>query len=141
MNVTRTRFIPLVGLVIALALAYALNQWLDIQERNFHFTFISGQYFAWLLVCGLFLIAIWLALAWITLRLSRRSTLVSVIFLVLGLLVFSYPLLFQRFTWILNLRPIIINYWIDTPLSYTGIFIVVLGFLNLLLPINSSVKS
>jgi len=136
-NATRTKFIPLLGLVIALALAYAINQWLNIQERNVHLTFNSGQYHVWLLVCGLLLIAIWLALAWITLRLSRRSALVSVIFLVMGLLVFSCPLLFPWFTWI----PILTRYWIDTPLSYTGIFIVVLGFLNLLLPINSSVKS
>jgi hypothetical protein len=123
--------------VIALGLAYAINQWLTIQERNFRATSNYVQWVIWLLVCGLLLIVIWLALAWITLSLSHRSALVSIVFLVVGLLVFSYPLLWQSFRWI----PTLVNYWIDTPLSYTGIFIVVVGFLNLLRPINRSGKS
>ena len=137
MTVTRTRLFPLLGLVIALALAYAINQWLYVQERNFRFTSNYKLYLVWLLVCGLLLIIVWLALGWITLSLSHRSALVSIIFLVVGLLVFSYPLLWQSFRWI----PTLVNYWIDTPLSYTGIFIVVIGFLNLLRPINRSEKS
>jgi hypothetical protein len=134
---TRTRLLPLLGLVIALALAYAINRMLYIQERNFRFTSNFKLYLIWLLVCGLLLIVIWLALGWITLSLSHRSALVSIVFLVVGLSVFSYPFLWQSFTWIPNLMV----YWIDTPLSYTGSYIVVLGFLNLFLPINRSEKS
>lgn len=137
MTGTRTRLLPLLGLVIALALAYAINRMLTIQERNFRFTSNFKLYLIWLLVCGLLLIVIWLGLAWITLSLSHRSALVSIVFLVVGLLVFSYPFLWQSFTWIPN----VVVYWIDTPLSYTGSYIVVLGFLNLFLPINRSEKS
>jgi len=137
MSDTRTRFIPLLGLVIAIALAYAINQWLTLQERNFRVTSNYKLYSVWLLVSGLFIIIVWLALGWITLKLGHRSVLVSIIFLVAGLLVFSYPILWQSFRWI----PTLVIYWTDTPLAYTGIFIVVIGTLNLLRMINRSEKS
>ena len=134
---TRSRFIPLLGLLVVLALAFVLNRWLYIQGHSGFPFFYLRMIYIWNLVGGLFLITVWLALAWITLILSRRSNLVSIIFLAVGLLVYSYPGLNLWFSWL----PVLVTlYSTSTPFSYTGIFIVVLGVLHLLLPINSSAK-
>jgi hypothetical protein len=137
MTGARTKFIPLLGLLIVLALAYGLYQWLFVQWRVARGEGAFPRLFIAELASGMFLIVIWLALGWITLGRSQRSVLVSVIFLALGFLVYFYPYLQQLIPWL----PFIIIFNAYQPLSYTGIFISVLGVLHLLLPASSPVKS
>jgi len=134
---TRTRFIPLLGLLIVLALAYGLDQLYFGQLRAAGLTSDYARLYIWEMVIGLFLIVIWLTLGWITLVRSRRSVLVSVIFLALGFLIYCYPYLYIMTPW-WWLPPIFRAF--HTPLSYTGIFVSVLGALHLYLTIDSSEK-
>jgi hypothetical protein len=134
----RSRFLPLLGVLIALVLTFALNQWLYDQARLVRITSGYARLYVLEIISGLFLIIVWLALAWITLVRSQRSALVSIIFLALGFFIYCY-----QYIWILGIwswLPLLFKSF-DTPLSYTGIFIAVLGGLHFLLPASSSAKS
>ena len=133
------RLIPLLGLLASLALAYGLDQWLYIQSRNARVTSNFAQLYIWDIVCGLLLIAIWSALAWVTLILSRRSVVVSLIFVALGISVYCYPYFYMA-NWLPGI-PFLPYLPLQSTLSFTGLFIAVLGILHLLLPISGSENS
>jgi len=120
-----------VGALITLVLAYLLDSWLFTQTRlakSNHLVGIQDPLFLWTVISGLVLFAAWLALSWIALTRSRRSTLVSIVILIIGLLLYLYPYLELLFTWL----PMLF-FTVRTPLTYTGLFIAVLSILQLLL--------
>lgn len=120
-----------IGVLITLLLSYLMDSWLFIQTRLARSSGqigIQNPLFIWTVVSGLILFAAWLALCWITLTRSRRSTLVSVFVLILGLLLYVYPYLQLLFTWV----PMIF-FTVRTPLNYTGLFVAVLSIVQLLI--------
>jgi hypothetical protein len=130
----RTRYLPIVSVLFSVVLAYGLDQLYFSQSRAARLTSDYAQLYIWEMAIGLFLIVIWLALGWITLVRSQQSVLVSVIFLALGFLIYCYPYLYIMTAW--SWLPPIFRAF-HTPLSYTGIFIFVLGVLHLFLPTNN----
>jgi hypothetical protein len=133
----RSKYSSLIGMVIGLFLFFGIDRWLDrqvrIAQKNAHFQ----PYMIWIIVSGLAICALFYALSWLTLFRSQRSVSISIIFIVVGLIVYTYPVLYlwtpQWIPW-LNL-PYISAY--NTPLPYTGIFITALGILHLSLPFVS----
>lgn len=124
------RIIFPVGVLLTLALAYLLDSWLFTQtrlSRATDFTGIRDPLFLWTVVSGLVLFVAWLALSWITLTRGHRSTLFSIIVLIVGLLLYVYPFLQLVVIWI----PMIF-FTVRTPLAYTGLFVAVLSILHLL---------
>ena len=130
----RSRYSSLVGMLISLMLFLGLDRWLAEQARLARDSSNYQSYALWVTLIGLAIGALLYLLSWLTLSRSQRSTPISIVFIVVGLLVYFYPLLYLWSpVWMpwLNL-PYIYAY--DTPAAYTGIFITVLGVLHLSLP-------
>jgi hypothetical protein len=129
-------YVSLVGMLITLLAAYALDRWLfrtmQLATKTSNYVYL----YVWTLGSGLVLLAVWLGLGWITLARSRRSLLVSIQFLIVGSLIYYYPLLQISFV----LLPYLFT-GVRTPLSYSGLFIAFLGLLHLFLPIEISQRS
>jgi uncharacterized membrane protein len=126
----RSKYLSLVGMVISFLLFFGLDRWLANQAQLAQDNADFQPYMLWTILIGLAICAVLYILSWLTLYRSQRSSLISIIFIVVGLLVYAYPVLYQWITWL----PIPYLYFYDTPFAYTGIFIVLLGILHLSLP-------
>jgi hypothetical protein len=124
------RIIFPVGVFATLFVAYFLDRWLLTHTRLARAEGNSFPLFLWTIVSGGVLYASWLALSWITLTRSRRSTPVSAVVLIVGFLLFIYPYLYLTWTWLPTLFVME-----RTPLAYTGLFVAVLSILHLLVTI------
>jgi hypothetical protein len=129
-------YVSLIGMLVTLLAAYGLDRWLfrsmRLAMKTSNFVYLS----VWTLGSGLALLAVWVVLGWLTLARSRRSLLVSLIFLIIGSLIYSYYYLQMFFVWL----PYLFTE-VRTPLSYSGLFIAFLGLLHLFLPIEISQRS
>lgn len=125
-----------VGVLITLVLAYLLDRWLFSQTRLAQSTGNQYPLILWTAVSGFVLFATWLALSWIALTRSRRSTPVSIIILIIGLLLYLYPYLQLLVTWL----PMLF-FTVRTPLTYTGLFIAVLSILQLIVKSPSRLRT
>jgi hypothetical protein len=130
------RYVSVIGMLVTLLAAYGLDRWLF---RTIQLAMTSGNYvylYVWTLGSGLALLAIWLDLGWITLARSRRSLLVSILYLIIGSLIYYYLYLQMFFVWL----PYLFTE-VRTPFSYSGLFIAFLGLLHLFLPPETSQHS
>lgn len=131
----RSKYSSLVGMVIAIILFIGIDKWLYWQERTARQNINFELYYLWVIVSGLAICALLCALSWLTLLKSQRSYPISIIFIAVGLIVYIYPILYLLIPqWIPWLSFPYISYY-NTPFVYTGIFIAVLGFLHLFLPL------
>ena len=130
----RSKYSSLMGTVIALALLFGLDKWLDRQARLARLNSDYQSYMIWIIMIGLAIGVVWFLLSWLTLLKSERSYLISIIFIFVGLIVYIYPVLYLwNPAWIAWLSlPYL--YGFNAPVAYTGIFIAVLGLLHLSLP-------
>ncbi len=130
----RSKYSSLVGMLVAALLFYGLDRWLANQASIARDSSNYQSYALWVSLIGLAVCAILYILGWMTLSRSQRSTAISIVFIVAGLLIYFYPLIYLWspvwFPW-LSLRYL---YAYDTPMAYTGIFITALGVLHLSLP-------
>lgn len=126
----RSRYSSLIGMIIALCMFFGIDRLLARQARIARQSSDFQQYMVWIIGIGLAIGVLLFVLSWLTLSRSQRSYQISFVFIVIGLLVYIYPILYLWIGW-LHL-PYLYNY--DTPISYTGIFISVLGVLHLSLP-------
>jgi hypothetical protein len=122
----------ILSMVITLALAYGIDQWIFFQFRYGKPLSDLGHAYIGNILGGLVLCAVWLALIWIILVKCRRNVAVSIIFIAVGLLAFVwFPLELVSPFWSVHLY--LFN-TIPANLQYSGLFIAALGFLMLLLP-------
>ena len=129
-------YVSLIGMLVTLLAAYGLDRWLF---RTMQLATETSNYvylYIWTLGSGLGLLAVWLGQGWLTLAHSRRSLPVSILFLIIGSLIYYYPLLQISFVWL----PYLFTH-VRTPLSYSGLFIAFLGLLHLFLPPETRQRS
>ncbi len=121
-----------IGALIVLVIAFLLDKWLFSQTRLAHSNPASTWYqdpiFVWTFVSGIILFALWIGLGWIVLARSQRSLPVSIIFLIVGLIIYLFPFLQMIFIWL----PYLFTN-VRTPLSYSGLYIAILSILQLLI--------
>ncbi|MBE0411725.1 MAG: hypothetical protein IBX69_18515 [Anaerolineales bacterium] len=123
------RYISILCILVAIALAYGLDRWLD-NQRNFAFrTTDITPLILWTLAIHFLLIAVFLGLFWIIFRWKKPDTSPGLIILIIGIATVIYPAL-QIFV---PAMPSIFTSF-NSILSYTGIFISFLGILKLLKP-------
>ena len=123
----RTGLLQFIATVIVLSLAYGVDKWLEIQYRIADLNINFSPFFTWKLTSGLFILVLWFALAWMMLFWKRRSNLISIVLLVLGLAAFVAPFAYPYFPatpFIFDLPP--------SAFTYTGILVAVLSGLKLL---------
>jgi hypothetical protein len=130
----RSKYAALIGMFIALILFFGLDRWLDQQAQLARRTSDFRTYMIWIIVVGLVLGILLYTLSWLTLLKSQRSTAISIIFMLIGLLVYLYPVLYLWAPSWISWPHLSYLYTYSTPVAYTGIFIAVLGFLHLSLP-------
>jgi hypothetical protein len=121
------RYISLLGILVAIALAYGLDRWLD-NQRNFALrTTDITPLILWTLAIHFLLITVFLGLFWIIFRWNMSDTGLGSIILIIGIATVIYPALQIS---VPALPSIITSF--NSLLSYTGIFISFLGVLKLL---------
>ena len=125
----RSRYSSLLAMALALLLAFGIDKWFYQQTLIYRQRLNATVYEMWIIAVGLALCIVWSCLGWITLMRSRRSVIVSIIFLVIGSLVYIYPLLQLYFRWL----PLLVSSFIS-PFMNSGIYVAVLGILHLFLP-------
>jgi hypothetical protein len=120
-------YISLLGILVAIALAYGLDRWLD-NQRNFALrTTDITPLILWTLAIHFLLITVFLGLFWIIFRWNMSDTGLGSIILIIGIATVIYPALQIS---VPALPSIITSF--NSLLSYTGIFISFLGVLKLL---------
>jgi len=130
----RSKYSSLIGMVIAIILVFGLDLWLNKQERLARQNGEFQTYMIWIIVVGFVLGVILYALSWLALLRSQRSTPISIVFIIIGLVVYIYPVLYLWAPAWLSWLTLPYLYSYDTPFAYDGIYIAVLGFLHLSLP-------
>jgi hypothetical protein len=120
------RYISLLSILVAIALAYGLDSWL-INQRNLAFrTTDITPLIMWTLAIHFLLIAVFLGLFWIIFRWNISDTSPGLIILIIGIATVIYPALQIS---VPGLPSIFTSF--NSLLSYTGIFISFLGVLKL----------
>ncbi len=130
----RSKYSSLIGMVITLILIFGLDQWQAKQVRLARQSSDFQTYYIWIIIIGFAAGAILYALSWLTLLRSQKSAPISTIFIIIGLVVYSYPILYVWAPVLFPGMPLPYIYSYSTPLAHTGIFIAVLGVLHLSLP-------
>ncbi len=128
--------ISLVSMIITLVFAYVLDYWHFLLVKDLSQTGITGRFMPGEILAGILLCAVWLALGWLILIRSYRSTATSIIYILIGLLAFAWsPLQVAGPVVYSNLSPYIFLFPAQ-PINfqYSGLFIAILGGLGLFLP-------
>jgi len=120
------------SMLITLAIAYGIDQWLNIQQSYPRMNINFQQAFLWEFFSGLLLCVVWIALSWMVLVKNRRSVAISILYIVIGLLSFVWIPLEMASPFVMKHLFLFRN---SVPnLQYSGLFIAALGFLTLLFP-------
>ena len=120
------------SMLATLAIAYGIDRWIYGQLRLARQTGNNVRYETWIIVGGLVLLLVWLLFSWLILTKARRIPVVSIIYIVVGLLAFLwFPLQLVSVFWIVHLFLFPFQVY---NLQYTGLFITALGVVTLLFP-------
>jgi predicted membrane protein len=130
----RSKYSSLIGMVVALILFLGLDRWQDRQGRLAQQNSEFQTYMIWIIVIGLVIGVLLYGLSWLTLFQSQRSSPISIIFIIVGVIVYIYPVLYLWAPAWISWLPLPYIYSYSTPFAYTGIFLAVLGFLHFSLP-------
>jgi uncharacterized membrane protein len=130
----RSKYSSLAGMLISLFLFFGLDRWLADQAKIARDNTDFRSYVLWITLIGFAIAALLYVLSWLTLFRSQRSTPISIIFIVVGLVVYLYPVLYLWSPVWAPWLPLPYLFSYDTPVAYTGVFITVLGFLHLSQP-------
>ena len=134
----RSKYSSLLGMAIAVILFIGMDKWLYRQERLARQTPDFQLYVIWMVISGFAIFVILCVLSWVTLLKSQRSYPISILFLVVGIIVYTYPVLYLWLPLWIPWLPVPYISAYDSPFPYTGIFIAVLGFLHLFLPAEAN---
>ena len=124
-----SKYSSLIGTAMALIIFIGIDRWLYQQGRLALETSNFETFYFWVLVTGLGIFAILCALSYLTLLKSQPSTPISIAMMIVGLIVYIYPIVYLS-----GALPLPYISYYSTPFAYTGIFFAVLGFLHFYLP-------
>ena len=128
--------VSLIGLIAALGIAWGFDALIQYLNNRNQVTVSLSLLITWCLALfALLLAAIWLLLAWFVLSQAPRNIWISLVFLIVGLFIVTYPALV--FTplfccWVPYIGPLQISRTMY--LFSSGGFIAIIGLLNLVLP-------
>ena len=121
----RSGLIQIISTIVTLALAFGIDKWLVLQHRIAYSNSNFPLFFTWMLISCLFLLVIWIAIAWILFR-TWQSLPISILVLILGFTAFILPFAYLLIPGM--------PYLFEPPFSaftVTGMFVSVLSLLHL----------
>ena len=133
------KIIALLAMVAMLAIAWGMDVFLAYQSKLASASFNYVQFFALSAASALLLIALWFGLGWLALFKCGYSRLIWITFLAVGLFCTLFLYVAPSLTWLPNRADIINTLGARSAMvRSTGMFIAVLGLLNLMLRSRSN---
>ena len=131
-----SKIIALLAIPAALAFAEGIESLLAYQQKYAYASFEYTPYFLTWFAAGLVLVAVWFALGWLVLFITKRSALVSLVYLVIGLLILIIPIISllgmsSGLGWISGSVIFMHTYLLPEHVNLTGAYMAVLGLLNI----------
>jgi len=131
-----SKIIALLAIPAALAFAEGIESLLAYQQKYAYASFEYTPYFLTWFAAGLVLVAVWFALGWLVLFITKRSALVSLVYLVIGLLILIIPfisILGMSIGLCCTSESVIFmhTYLLPEHVNLTGAYMAVLGLLNI----------